>query len=191
MADKKAQLIIEGAAPVELPILSGTMGPDVVDVRGLTSQGVFTYDPGFMSTAACESKITFIDGDKGILQHLGYPIDQLAEKSSFLEVCYLLLNGDLPNAKEFETYWRPLLPLDELFDDVVDSSAVGLRKPDPRIYELSLSRLGVTAADAVFIDDAPGNVDGARAVGMSAVLIGQQRADVPAALAELRSLVAL
>ena len=95
------------------------------------------------------------------------------------------------NAKEFETYWRPLLPLDELFDDVVDSSAVGLRKPDPRIYELSLSRLGVAAPDTVFIDDAPGNVAGARAVGMNAVLIGQQRADVPAALAELRSLVAL
>ncbi|MCO5305956.1 MAG: HAD-IA family hydrolase, partial [Microthrixaceae bacterium] len=86
---------------------------------------------------------------------------------------------------------RPLLPLDELFDDVVDSSAVGLRKPDPRIYELSLSRLGVAAPDTVFIDDAPGNVAGARAVGMNAVLIGQQRADVPAALAELRSLVAL
>lgn len=95
------------------------------------------------------------------------------------------------NAKEFETFWRPLLPLDELFDDVVDSSAVGLRKPDPRIYELSLSRLGVAAPDTVFIDDAPGNVAGARAVGMSAVLIGQQRTDVPAALAELRSLVAL
>lgn len=100
MADKKAQLIIEGAAPVELPILSGTMGPDVVDVRGLTSQGVFTYDPGFMSTAACESKITFIDGDKGILLHRGYPIEQLAEKSDYLETCYLLLNGELPSAEQ-------------------------------------------------------------------------------------------
>ena len=100
MADKKAQLIIEGAAPVELPILSGNMGPDVIDVRGLTSQGVFTYDPGFMSTAACESKITFIDGDKGVLLHRGYPIEQLAEKSDYLETCYLLLNGELPNAEQ-------------------------------------------------------------------------------------------
>lgn len=93
------------------------------------------------------------------------------------------------NAKEFEPFWRPLLPLDELFDDVVDSSAVGLRKPDAAIYELSLERLGVTASEAVFIDDAPGNVDGARAVGMYAVLIGTSRSDVGAALAELDSIV--
>ncbi len=93
------------------------------------------------------------------------------------------------NAKEFETFWRPLLPLDELFDDVVDSSAVGLRKPDARIYELSLSRLGVSASEAVFIDDAAGNVAGARAVGMQAVLIGPHRTDVPAALDALRSIV--
>lgn len=90
---------------VELPILKGTDGPAVVDIRKLYAEAdVFTYDPGFTSTASCESKITFIDGDKGILLHRGYPIDQLAEKSSFLEVCYLLLNGDLPNAKEFETF---------------------------------------------------------------------------------------
>ncbi len=100
MADKKAQLIIEGAAPIELPVYSGTMGPDVIDVRSLTSEGVFTFDPGFMSTASCESKITYIDGDKGILLHRGYPIEQLAEKSDFLEVCYLLLKGELPNAEE-------------------------------------------------------------------------------------------
>ncbi|NLC02511.1 MAG: citrate (Si)-synthase, partial [Pseudomonas formosensis] len=93
-------LIIEGAAPIELPVYSGTMGPDVIDVRSLTSEGVFTFDPGFMSTASCESKITYIDGDKGILLHRGYPIEQLAEKSDFLEVCYLLLKGELPNAEE-------------------------------------------------------------------------------------------
>ncbi|MCL7462947.1 citrate synthase [Pseudomonas sp. NW5] len=104
MADKKAQLIIEGAAPVELPILSGTMGPDVIDVRSLTNQGVFTFDPGFMSTAACESKITFIDGDKGILMHRGYPIEQLAEKSDYLEVCYALLYGELPTAEQKATF---------------------------------------------------------------------------------------
>ena len=104
MADKKAQLIIEGAAPIELPVYSGTLGPDVVDVRSLTSKGVFTFDPGFMSTSSCESKITFIDGDKGILLHRGYPIEQLAEKSDFLEVCYLLLKGELPSAQEKEDF---------------------------------------------------------------------------------------
>jgi citrate synthase len=90
---------------VELPILKGTDGPAVVDIRKLYAEAdVFTYDPGFTSTASCESKITFIDGDKGVLLHRGYPIDQLAEKSSFLEVCYLLLNGELPNAKEFDAF---------------------------------------------------------------------------------------
>ncbi|MDF2900926.1 MAG: gltA, partial [Phenylobacterium sp.] len=90
---------------VELPILKGTDGPAVVDIRKLYAEAdVFTYDPGFTSTASCESKITFIDGDKGVLLHRGYPIDQLAEQSSFLEVCYLLLNGELPDAKEFEKF---------------------------------------------------------------------------------------
>lgn len=79
MADKKAQLIIEGAAPVELPILTGTVGPDVIDVRGLTATGRFTFDPGFMSTASCDSKITYIDGDNGILLHRGYPIEAGAD----------------------------------------------------------------------------------------------------------------
>ncbi|WP_150304281.1 citrate synthase [Pseudomonas saliphila] len=100
MADKKAQLIIEGAAPIDLPVYSGTLGPDVVDVRGLTAEGVFTFDPGFMATSSCESKITYIDGDKGILLHRGYPIEQLAEKSDFLETCFLLLKGELPTDEE-------------------------------------------------------------------------------------------
>ena len=104
MADKKAQLIIEGAAPIDLPVYSGTLGPDVVDVRGLTAEGVFTFDPGFMATSSCESKITFIDGDNGILLHRGYPIEQLAEKSDFLETCYLLLKGELPNAEEKQKF---------------------------------------------------------------------------------------
>ena len=100
MADKKAQLIIEGAAPIDLPVYSGTMGPDVVDVRGLTAEGVFTFDPGFMATSSCESKISYIDGDKGVLLHRGYPIDQLAEKADFLETCFLLLKGELPTDEE-------------------------------------------------------------------------------------------
>ena len=90
---------------VELPIMSPTVGPDVLDIRKLYAQGaVFTYDPGFTSTASCESTITFIDGDKGELLHRGYPIDQLAEKSHFLEVCYLLLYGELPTAAQIEDF---------------------------------------------------------------------------------------
>ncbi|MDZ4322217.1 MAG: citrate/2-methylcitrate synthase, partial [Phenylobacterium sp.] len=94
-----------GAKSVELPILKGTTGPDVVDVRKLYAEAdVFTYDPGFTSTASCESKITYIDGDAGILLHRGYPIDQLAEKSSLLEVWYLLLHGELPTASQFAEF---------------------------------------------------------------------------------------
>ena len=104
MADKKSQLIIEGAAPIDLPVYSGTLGPDVIDVRGLTADGVFTFDPGFMATSSCESKITFIDGDKGVLLHRGYPIEQLAEKADFLETCYLLLKGELPTAEEKQKF---------------------------------------------------------------------------------------
>lgn len=101
MADKKARLTVDGLDEViELPVYSGTEGPDVIDVRPLTGKGLFTYDPGFVSTAACESQITYIDGDQGILLHRGYPIDQLAEKSDYLEVCFLLLNGELPSAEE-------------------------------------------------------------------------------------------
>jgi len=94
-----------GETSVDLPILSPTAGPDVVDIRKLYAQaGVFTYDPGFTSTASCDSTITFIDGDEGELLHRGYPIDQLAAKSHFLEVCYLLLYGDLPSAEQLEDF---------------------------------------------------------------------------------------
>ncbi len=100
MSEKKAQLVIDGKeAAIELPVYTGSTGPDVVDVQSLVSQGVFTYDPGFVSTASCDSDITFIDGGKGVLLYRGYPIEQLAEKSNCLETCYLLLNGELPNAE--------------------------------------------------------------------------------------------
>ncbi|WP_333714545.1 citrate/2-methylcitrate synthase, partial [Yoonia sp.] len=89
----------------ELPVHSPTTGPDVIDIRKLYGQAdVFTYDPGFTSTAACDSTITYIDGDAGILLHRGYPIDQLASKSHYLEVCYLLLYGELPSAEELEKF---------------------------------------------------------------------------------------
>lgn len=105
MSDRKATLSIDGIdETIELPIYSGTIGPDVVDVGALTSKGMFTYDPGFVSTAACESQITFIDGGKGTLLHRGYPIDQLANQSDYLETCYLLLYGELPTAEQKETF---------------------------------------------------------------------------------------
>lgn len=86
---------------VELPVLKGTLGSDVIDIRALNKQtGMFTFDPGFVSTASCESKITFIDGDKGLLYYRGYPIEQLAENSDYLEVCYLLIYGELPNVEQ-------------------------------------------------------------------------------------------
>ncbi len=101
---RTATLSIDGKE-VQLPILSPTEGPDVVDIRKLYAQAdVFTYDPGFTSTAACDSTITFIDGDAGILLHRGYPIEQLAAKSHYLEVCSLLLNGELPTPDELEKF---------------------------------------------------------------------------------------
>jgi citrate synthase len=91
----------DGTPSVELPIVQGTMGPDVIDIRKLHGQtGRFTYDPGFMSTAACNSAITYIDGDKGELLYRGYPIEELAVNADFLETCYLLLNGELPDAEQ-------------------------------------------------------------------------------------------
>ncbi|WP_053979354.1 citrate synthase [Marinagarivorans algicola] len=105
MTEKKAQLTIEGTdLAIDLPIRSGTVGPDVIDVGALTKNGFFTYDPGFVSTAACESSITYIDGGKGVLLHRGFPIDVLAENSSYLESCYLLLHGELPTAEQLEEF---------------------------------------------------------------------------------------
>ncbi|WP_028292555.1 citrate synthase [Oceanobacter kriegii] len=105
MADKKAILTVDGIEEsLELPVYEGTLGQDVVDVRSLTGKGLFTYDPGFVSTAATESKITYIDGAKGVLLHRGYPIEQLAEKSDYLETCYLLLHGELPTAEQKATF---------------------------------------------------------------------------------------
>jgi citrate synthase len=103
MADT-AKISIDGKT-IELPILKGTTGPDVVDIRKFYAESdAFTYDPGFTSTASCESKITYIDGDAGILLHRGYQIGELAEKSTFVDVCYLLLNGELPNAKQYAEF---------------------------------------------------------------------------------------
>lgn len=100
MAKDTAHLSINGDEPIDLPILKPTLGNPVIDISNLGAEHIFTFDPGFMSTASCESKITYIDGEKGILLYRGYPIEQLAEKKDYLDVCYLLLNGELPNQSE-------------------------------------------------------------------------------------------
>ncbi|ABE48332.1 citrate synthase [Methylobacillus flagellatus KT] len=94
----------DGSAPIELPILPGKLGPSVIDIRSLSKHGYFTYDPGFLSTASCDSNITFIDGEEGLLFYRGYPIEQLAEHSDFMEVSYLLIYGELPNAEQKEKF---------------------------------------------------------------------------------------
>src|SRR5690606_511233 len=106
LSDKKATLSFsDGTEAVEFPIYEGTVGPDVIDIRKLYGKtGMFTFDPGFMATASCESAITYIDGDKGQLLYRGYPIEQLAENCDFLDVCYLILNGELPNADQKRTF---------------------------------------------------------------------------------------
>jgi len=104
MAESKASLSIDGKEIGEFPILKGTIGTDVIDIRTLGSHGYFTYDPGFLATASCESSITFIDGGKGVLQHRGYPIDDLAKKADYLEVCYILLNGNAPTKTQYNEF---------------------------------------------------------------------------------------
>jgi citrate synthase len=103
-SDMTATINVDGKG-ADYPVRAGSIGPEVIDIRKLYGNtGRFTFDPGFTSTAACESKITYIDGDQGVLLHRGYPIEQLAEQSSFLEVAYLLLNGELPNQKEHDEF---------------------------------------------------------------------------------------
>ena len=105
MADKTANLKLPDGKSIEFPVLSGSIGPDVVDIRALYGKtGYFTYDPGFLSTASCSSAITYIDGDQGILLYRGYPIEQLAQNCDFLEVCYLLWYGELPNRKQKDEF---------------------------------------------------------------------------------------
>ena len=101
-SDVKATLTFSDGSPsMELPLYKGTIGPDVIDIRKLYAQtGKFTYDPGFLSTASCDSTITYIDGDKGELLYRGYPIEQLAVQCDYLETCYLLLKGELPSASQ-------------------------------------------------------------------------------------------
>lgn len=108
MGQNTAKLKLHTGKEIELPVYSPTLGNDVLDISGLVKEGVFTYDPGFMSTASCESKITFIDGAKGILLYRGYPIEDLATKADFMEVSYLLLNGELPTVEQKKDFLEEL-----------------------------------------------------------------------------------
>lgn len=103
MAERKATLQVDGNT-IELPVLSGTAGHDVIDVRTLGKHGYFTFDPGFLATGSTESKITYIDGDNGVLLHRGYPIEQLATEADYLEVCYLLIHGEAPTEEQYEEF---------------------------------------------------------------------------------------
>jgi len=149
MSEKKAQLSIDGLdTPIELPVYEGSTGPDVVDVSSLVANGLFTYDPGFMSTAACESDITFIDGGKGVLLHRGYPIEQLAEKVSFLDTCFLLLNGELPSATEKSEFENTIR-----YHTMVDEQIHDFFKGFPRTSHPMAMLLSVVGALSAFYHD--------------------------------------
>ena len=140
---------------LELPVYGGSVGPDVIDIRKLYSDGkVFTYDPGFTSTASCESQITYIDGDEGVLLYRGYPIDQLAERSSFIEVCYLLANGELPNKAELDRFTRDIT-YHTMLHAQFDRFFEGFRR-DAHPMAIMVGTVGALAAfyhDSTDIDD--------------------------------------
>ena len=149
MSAKTAKLQIDGIDKViELPIYEGTTGPDVLDVRGLVSEGVFTYDPGFVSTASCESEITFIDGGKGVLLNRGYPIEQLADKATFLETCFLLLNGELPSAEEKTAFEKTIR-----YHTMVDEHIHQFFKGFPKNAHPMAMLVGVVGALSAFYHD--------------------------------------
>jgi citrate synthase len=134
-----------GDKEVTLPVLKGTVGPDVVDIRKLYSElDIFTYDPGFTSTGSCESQITYIDGDKGVLLYRGYPIEQLAEGSSFLEVCYLLLHGELPSADKFQAFEKTIT-MHTMVHDQFDRFFQGFRR-DAHPMAIMVGAVGALSA---------------------------------------------
>ena len=154
MADKKAVLSIDGMDPIELPIYSGTTGPDVIDVTSLVTKGLFTYDPGFLSTASCESSITYIDGDVGTLMYRGYRIEDLAEQADFLDVCYLLLNGELPNAAE-SAQFRDVITHHTMVHEQIHHFFRGFRR-DSHPMAIMVAVVGALAAfyhDSLDIND--------------------------------------
>jgi len=148
MADNKATLTLPGEAPIELDVLQGTLGEKEIDIRSLGSKGYFTYDPGYTSTASCESKITYIDGDEGILLHRGYPIDQLALNSTFLEVCYILLNGEAPTPEQYEEF-QTIVTRHTMVHEQITRLFNGFRRDSHPMAVLC----GVTGALAAFYHD--------------------------------------
>ncbi|WP_025672913.1 citrate synthase [Salinivibrio socompensis] len=148
MADKKATLHIEGKAPIELPIIAGTVGPDVIDVRKLVNEGYFTFDPGFVATGSCDSKITYIDGAAGVLLHRGYPIDQLANNADYLEVCYILLYGDVPTTKQYDEF-RSMIVRHTMVHEQIASFFHGFRRDAHPMAVM----VGVVGALAAFYHD--------------------------------------
>ncbi len=131
-AGRLGQPHLSTARAYEFPTFSGTQGPDVVDIRKFYDQtGMFTYDPGFTSTASTESNITFIDGDKGVLQYRGYPIADLAEHSNFVETCYLLLYGELPNKPQMDQFWYAISHHTMVHEQLAASSAASAATPIP------------------------------------------------------------
>jgi citrate synthase len=144
-----------GGKTVELPVYGGSVGPDVVDIRKVYAQtDTFTFDPGFTSTAACESQITYIDGDAGVLLYRGYPIDQLAEHSSFIEVCYLLLHGELPSEKQLHEF-NKAITYHTMLHAQFDRFFEGFRR-DAHPMAVMVGTVGALAAfyhDSTDIDD--------------------------------------
>ena len=158
--DKQRKVILSfsdgGREPIEFPILSGATGPDVIDIRSLHSKsGMFTYDPGYLSTASCTSQITYIDGEAGVLLYRGYPIEQLAKQCDFLEVCYLLLNGELPNAAQ-KTMFDNKIKSHTMVHDQLASFFKGFRR-DAHPMAVMVGVVGALSAfyhDAMDISDA-------------------------------------
>ncbi|TNH42619.1 citrate synthase [Photorhabdus luminescens] len=149
MADNKATLTPDGSVAIELDVLTPTLGSKVIDVRTLGTQGFYTYDPGFTSTASCESKITYIDGDEGVLLHRGFPIDQLATKSTYLEVCYILLYGETPTQEQFDKF-KKTVTRHTMIHEQIHRLFNGFRRDSHPMAVLC----GVTGALAAFYHDA-------------------------------------
>jgi citrate synthase len=139
----------DGRAPIELPVLDSSMGKPVIDIRALAAHGIYTLDTGFTATASCESGITYIDGDKGLLSHRGYAIEDLAYKSDFLEVCYLLLNGELPTADQ-KLVFENSIRHHSMVHDQVTTVFRGFRRD---AHPMALM-IGVTGAMSAFYPDA-------------------------------------
>jgi citrate synthase len=155
LTKKPAATLTVNNKQLELPVYGGSVGPDVIDIRKLYSDGkVFTFDPGFTSTASCESQITYIDGDAGVLLYRGYPIDQLAEQSSFIEVCYLLANGELPNKAELDRFTHDIT-YHTMLHAQFDRFFEGFRR-DAHPMAIMVGTVGALAAfyhDSTDIDD--------------------------------------